>query len=161
MIPLTPRFLRHCLYVGVVSCENSTAHIIKLKLGSLDGERHGQLKGNYLDDSLRLEHLACLGLSGNDFGGSPIPKFIGSMKQLTHLLLSKAGFSGSVPGELGNLHNLVILDLSSNAFTDIKGGIWGILQNSCSLKSLYFASNQLHGELFSRSYGDSSKLCPF
>jgi len=33
------------------------------------------------------------------------------MKQLTHLLLSKAGFGGSLPGELGNLHNLVILDL--------------------------------------------------
>jgi len=65
-----------------------------------------------------------LDLSGNDFSGSPITKFIGSMKQLTHPLLSEAGFSGSAPGDL------VYLDLSSNAITDWEA--FGVFYGTCA-----------------------------
>ncbi|GKD20621.1 leucine-rich repeat protein [Tanacetum coccineum] len=51
-------------------------------------------------------------LIGNDFRGSRIPEFIGSFKQLSYLNLSNA-FSGIIPPRIGNLSNLVVLDLKT------------------------------------------------
>ncbi|MFS8014273.1 putative endo-polygalacturonase [Helianthus anomalus] len=67
-----------------------------------------------LDSSLaELRNLTYLDLSGNDFGKSPIPEFIGSLKWLSYLNLSNAGFSGIIPSHIGNLSKLEILDLSA------------------------------------------------
>nr|KAJ0190601.1 hypothetical protein LSAT_V11C800442600 [Lactuca sativa] len=62
----------------------------------------------------QLRHLEYLDLSGNDFGESRIPKFIGSLKQLSYLNLSRAYFQGNIPHHIGNLSNLKVLDLSWN-----------------------------------------------
>ncbi|XBH75280.1 hypothetical protein VPH35_102068 [Triticum aestivum] len=59
-----------------------------------------------------LTHLNQLYLSCNDFGGQPIPKLIGALRRLTHLDLSSSNFGGQIPRHLGNLSNLVSLDLS-------------------------------------------------
>ncbi|XP_031260902.1 receptor-like protein EIX2 [Pistacia vera] len=53
-------------------------------------------------------------LSFNDFGGSQIPKFIGSLSKLTHLSLSSSNFGGPIPRQLGNLSSLQFLDLGDN-----------------------------------------------
>ncbi|XP_074284255.1 receptor-like protein EIX2 [Silene latifolia] len=60
---------------------------------------------------LELKLLTYLDLSGNDFSGSHIPEFIGSLTHLRYLNLSLANFSGLLPPQLGNLTNLVHLDL--------------------------------------------------
>ncbi|KAL1555666.1 receptor-like protein EIX2 [Salvia divinorum] len=109
-----------CKWYGV-ECSNTTGHVIALQLDAYDREltRPRHLRGKISPSLLELHHLNHLDLSHNDFGGIPIPEFIGSMKQLQHLYLSWSNFSGSIPPRLGNLINLRSLDLSANDF----GGI--------------------------------------
>ncbi|KAL4601736.1 hypothetical protein ACB092_10G003100 [Castanea dentata] len=70
----------------------------------------GKINPSLLD----LKHLIYLDLSYNDFGGIPIPKFLGSMGSLRYLNLSDAGFVGLIPHQLGNLSNLHYLNLGDN-----------------------------------------------
>ncbi|GJT39638.1 putative non-specific serine/threonine protein kinase [Tanacetum coccineum] len=89
------------------------------------------LAGDDLDSSLaELRHLKYLDLSGNDFRGSQIPEFIGSLDKLSYLNLSNARFSGVIPYNIGNLSNLKFLDLteeSSNLITDDMVWVSGLL----------------------------------
>ncbi|GAB2261646.1 hypothetical protein Droror1_Dr00002643 [Drosera rotundifolia] len=82
-----------------IACDNTTWHVIMLDLHVCELESHKLDSALLLD----LKHLVYLGLSGNDFGTSRIPEFIGSMKQLEHLDLSNSNFLGLVPHQLDNL----------------------------------------------------------
>ncbi|KAK1642909.1 hypothetical protein QYE76_060714 [Lolium multiflorum] len=98
-----------CQWAGV-KCSNRTGHVVKLQISSyMTGNNVG---GEISSSLLALQHLKHLDLSSNDFGGKPIPEFIGSLKSMTHLLLSRSNFGGRIPPHLGNLSNLISLDLS-------------------------------------------------
>ncbi|XP_047965165.1 receptor-like protein EIX1 [Salvia hispanica] len=101
-----------CKWYGVW-CSNTTGHVIALRLNSDD--YGGKLRGEVGSSLLKLHHLNYLDLGSNDFGGNPIPKFIGSTKQLQHLYLVRSNFSGIVPPQIGNLTNLQSLSLSFNS----------------------------------------------
>ncbi|KAI9117762.1 hypothetical protein K1719_011177 [Acacia pycnantha] len=96
-----------CEWKGI-SCNR---HVTKLHvpyngLGHLEGK---------IDSSLcDLQYLTHLNLAFNDFGGSKIPKCIGSLNQLRQLNLSYAGLSGTIPHELRNFSNLQTLDIGHN-----------------------------------------------
>ncbi|KAF3943675.1 hypothetical protein CMV_029789 [Castanea mollissima] len=77
-------------------------------------EVSNRLKAKAVNPSLlELTYLEHLDLSWNDFMGSRIPIFLGSMQRLRYLNLSNARFNGVVPQQLGNLSMLHALDLSS------------------------------------------------
>lgn len=100
-----------CVWEGI-HCDSVTGNVEGVYL---IGDGEGFLSGNEVNSSLaELRHLKHLDLSGNDFQGSHIPKFIGSLKQLTYLSLSNAGFEGNIPHHIGNPTNLKVLDLSSS-----------------------------------------------
>ena len=123
-----------CDWVGVL-CHNVTGHILQLRLRSfppvedkftindedqLDAQYEAYWKsifGGKINHSLLdLKHLIYLDLSGNNFGGTHIPKFLGSMGSLRYLNLSNAGFVGLIPHQLGNLSNLQYLNLGDNYY---------------------------------------------
>ncbi|KAF7087530.1 hypothetical protein CFC21_090712 [Triticum aestivum] len=96
-----------CRWTGVV-CSNRTGHVVALQISS---ESMDKLGGEIRSSLLTLRHMKQLDLSGNDFGGQPIPELIGTLGRLTHLDLSYSNFSGRIPPHLGNLSNLVSLRL--------------------------------------------------
>ncbi|PQM43249.1 putative leucine-rich repeat receptor-like protein kinase [Prunus yedoensis var. nudiflora] len=118
---------KDCCKWKEVSCDDQSAgHVVKLDLRAkrLRTQVHFQATEVSLSCLLELKYLKYLDLSGNNLGDGPIPKFFGSMKQLTYLNLSSAQFSGTVPHHLGNLTSLQILDLSNQPWLIVDDLRW-------------------------------------
>ncbi|KAH9669520.1 hypothetical protein KPL70_021820 [Citrus sinensis] len=100
-----------CKWAGVI-CHNTTGHVLQLLLGN--PYEMSKLGGKINPSLLGIKHLNYLDLSGNNFEGIEIPKFLGLMGKLRYLNLSGAGFVGMIPHQIGNLSNLQYLDLNWN-----------------------------------------------
>ncbi|XP_058075932.1 receptor-like protein EIX1 [Magnolia sinica] len=115
----------HCCKWRGITCHNITGYVVKLDLHThydgflIDGGINPafSLSGRIDPALVQLKHLQFLDLSFNAFNGAPIPDFLGSMKELRHLILSWAGFSGRIPHQLGNLTKLISLKLSSDSLS--------------------------------------------
>ncbi|KAH7854066.1 hypothetical protein Vadar_009668 [Vaccinium darrowii] len=101
-----------CNWAGVV-CDNVTGHVLALHLQNPSFDSDYSLGGEINSSLVNLKQLKHLDLSRNDFGGIPVPSFIGSMANLQYLNLSKAGFGGAVPHQLGKLSSMRFLSLGS------------------------------------------------
>ncbi|KAH9648749.1 hypothetical protein KPL70_025718 [Citrus sinensis] len=75
---------RDCCKWRGVHCSNTTGQVKVLNLRTSDYEfaRRKFLKGTISPALLKLHDLRHLDLSNNDFGGSPVPEFIGSLSKL-------------------------------------------------------------------------------
>ncbi|XP_040967071.1 receptor-like protein EIX1 [Gossypium hirsutum] len=98
-----------CLWNGVY-CNRFTGYVEKLHLGY----QSVVVAGTVSPSLLKLHHLTSLDFSSNDFNGSLIPEFFGSLKKLKLLDLSNANFRGPIPPLLGNLSMLETLRLGGN-----------------------------------------------
>ncbi|XVF03760.1 hypothetical protein REPUB_Repub05bG0020900 [Reevesia pubescens] len=90
-----------CEWRGV-ECNNITGYVEQLDLQ----DKLFPLTGTISPSLLKLQHLNYLDLSGNNFKGSHVPEFIGSLKNLRYLDLSMGNFRGPIPSQLGNLSML-------------------------------------------------------
>ncbi|XP_065867845.1 receptor-like protein EIX2 [Euphorbia lathyris] len=97
-----------CQWKGL-TCHNVTGHVTKLDLRNPPPIE--ALRGEIPSSLIYLHYLEYLDLSLNDFQGSNIPEFIGSIKSLNYLNLSQASLSGTIPPQLGNISSLRYLDL--------------------------------------------------
>ncbi|XWS65467.1 hypothetical protein CRYUN_Cryun05aG0115200 [Craigia yunnanensis] len=122
---LSSWFGRDCCRWSGVGCNNLTGHVTSLDLRNPYDQPYHQnasvvaafklarLGGRINLSLLDLKYLNYLDLSLNNFKNTPIPKFVGSLSQLSYLNLSSSSFGGLVPHHLGNLSNLQCLDLYS------------------------------------------------
>ncbi|XLR28936.1 hypothetical protein S83_056836 [Arachis hypogaea] len=115
----------NCCHWDYVVCSHLTFHILHLHLNTpfeYDSElaipidllayERSRFSGAINDSIVELKHLNYLDLSGNSFGGMQFPTFLFRITSLTHLDLSASGFYGNIPHQIGNLSNLLHLDLS-------------------------------------------------
>ncbi|KAL6320621.1 hypothetical protein AAG906_008621 [Vitis piasezkii] len=136
-----------CTWNGVY-CHNITGRVIMLDLMN-PGSSNFSLGGKVSPTLLQLEFLKSLDLSWNDFGGTPIPSFLGSMPSLTHLDLYNASFGGLIPPLLGNLSNLQYLRLGGYSSYEpqlyVENLHW--ISHLSSLEYLFMYRVDLHREV--------------
>ncbi|TYG71774.1 hypothetical protein ES288_D05G425500v1 [Gossypium darwinii] len=99
-----------CCFWYAVEC-NSLMEYVEI----LDFSLQSWVVAGTISPSLpKLHHLTSLNFNSNDFNGSLIPEFFGSLKKLKLLDLSNANFRGPIPSLLGNFSMLETLRLGGN-----------------------------------------------
>uniref|UniRef100_A0A0D3EQX7 non-specific serine/threonine protein kinase n=1 Tax=Oryza barthii TaxID=65489 RepID=A0A0D3EQX7_9ORYZ len=127
-----------CQWKGI-RCDSTTGHVIELDLrntfvtengdwcgGLNEGGGHRlTLQTDEMSPSIvELQHLRYLDLSNNDFKGTSLPSFIGSLNNLRYLNISLTCFGGTIPSQLGNLSNLHYLDIGSSIYESVSDLSW-------------------------------------
>ncbi|TYJ48352.1 hypothetical protein E1A91_A01G055800v1 [Gossypium mustelinum] len=100
---------------------------------------------NFLSSLANCNDLRFLGFGGNPLITGYLPPSIGNLSvSLQYFYVSGCNISGSIPGEIGNLTNLVILDLSRN---NLVGSIPTTFTRLKHIQRLHLSSNFLRGPL--------------
>ncbi|XP_022717735.1 receptor like protein 30-like [Durio zibethinus] len=110
---LSPWDKRDCCEWMGVGCSKLTGYVERIELHGY----HWLVAGTISPSLLKLQHLSYIDLGYNDFNGSLIPEFIGSLKNLTYLDLSFANFRRPILSQRGNLSMLEILFLGGDVFS--------------------------------------------
>ncbi|KAL9233766.1 hypothetical protein vseg_008721 [Gypsophila vaccaria] len=143
-----------------------TIHVLftlpSLSVLGLDGCNLGNAHSSkfLVANSSSFSTLQDLDLSSNNLIG-PFPSFIRNMSSLRYLSLIGNALNGSVPLWLRNLRRLEHLDLSSNGFTKVEGGMWGIIGNPCIFKHLDLSFNYINQGNFLDPFVNSTRCVAY
>ncbi|KAL4655158.1 hypothetical protein ACB092_01G431400 [Castanea dentata] len=102
------------------------------------------LMGKLASEISQLSELQTLDLSYNKNITGQLPSSIGNLMNLIHVNLIGCSFSGSIPDTIGNLQKLITLSLNNNSFS---GHIPTSIGRLSNLYWLDLAENQLEGPL--------------
>ncbi|KAF6168146.1 hypothetical protein GIB67_011531 [Kingdonia uniflora] len=91
-----------------------------------------------------LQKLKVLDLSNNGFQGI-LPSSLGNLTELIKLNVGFNRFNGRIPKELSSLKKLEFLDLSNNCFSPF--GVPLFLSEMVRLKEVYLSRNKLGGQI--------------
>lgn len=98
---------------------------------------------NFLSSLVNFNDLRFLGFRGNSLITGYLPASIRNLSvSLQYFFASGCKISGSIPGEIGNLTNLVILDLSRN---NLVGSILTTFTRLKHIQRLHLSTNFLRG----------------
>ncbi|GMN68465.1 hypothetical protein TIFTF001_037533 [Ficus carica] len=111
-------------------------------------------------NSTFLASVQFLGIGHNRFNG-PIPSALRNMTAIRALDLSKNFFNSTIPLWLVNPKSLADLNLGWNEFENVEGGIFSMLNQACSLKSLDLSSNSFLGEVLLGGKKNSSRCLTY
>eukprot|EP00434_Breviolum_minutum_P035922 symbB.v1.2.031811.t1/scaffold3735.1/size51219/1 len=103
-----------------------------------DNQLHGKIP--WLEG---MEFLEVLSLARNNLEG-PIPETLGQLRNMVWLDLEGNKLNETIPPELGNLSDLTVLKLDGN---ELEGHIPGSLWNLSSLVALALSNNRLCGRI--------------
>ncbi|EEF30931.1 serine-threonine protein kinase, plant-type, putative [Ricinus communis] len=113
---------------------------------------NNKLQGPIFLGYFNLTNLWWLSLDGNQFNGS-IPDSLSSCSSLTRFYANKNHLWGKIPGWMGNMSSLEVLDLSQNIISESLPYEFGPLQ----MEQVYLSRNKLQGSL-KDAFRDCSKL---
>ncbi|VFQ65210.1 unnamed protein product [Cuscuta campestris] len=144
-----------CNWYGVV-CDETTGHVIKLDLSSLDLSTRGMYPSPPL--LMELHDLKSLDLSNNLLVGNTISSLIGTNSysmNLEHLDLSNTTLEGEIPASVFTFHSLKSLNLGSNR---LHGSLHPSIGQLSQLESLDVSGNLLGGVISEDHFLKLSKL---
>jgi len=94
-----------------------------------------------------LTQLEILDLSYSSFNSLLQHNWFWGITTIKELILSYCGWSGPIPGALGNMSSLEVLYLDGNSLSGI---VPTTLKNLCNLQLLYLEENNINGDILGR-----------
>ncbi|CAL4975404.1 unnamed protein product [Urochloa decumbens] len=94
-----------------------------------------------------LTHLEILDLSNNPFNSLLQHNWFWDITTIKELILTDCGWSGPIPGALGNMSSLEVLYLDENS---VSGIVPLTLKNLCNLQLLNLENNNINGDMIGR-----------
>nr|GMD18664.1 MDIS1-interacting receptor like kinase 2-like [Ipomoea batatas] len=127
--PLSPNISNLSNLKDLILSGNQFQGEIPYSIGQLKNLQDLEISYNLLNSTIpsslsSLTKLSTLELSANFISGNISPHLISNWTKLTHLGLADNSFNGSIPPAIGDLSNLVFLDLSDNrCFVELEWSI--------------------------------------
>ncbi|PRQ29198.1 putative protein kinase RLK-Pelle-LRR-XII-1 family [Rosa chinensis] len=130
-------------FIPSTLCTLTKLQTLKFGLNNLTIDSSTQ-EVNLLSCLANLRNLTKLGFNGNPLNARLPNSFRNLSTSLQHIKLANCNMRGNIPNDIGNLSNLIVLNLGNNQLSGPIPTSMGGLQN---LQGLYLNGNKLQGHI--------------